>query len=388
MAYLWQYDGWPHLTYDENTYRNDIELVLVKAGELAGMQTGLSDDERFATLVNELSDETVNSFAIEGENLNQKLVRDSLIASLTARDPTQATGAYRRVADVMVDARDTSRPMTIERLNNWHEQLFQQDRFLDDVGKLRTSNEPMQVVTMKRGEVSEIHYEAPPSSYIPKEMTALVDWIKRTGPGGEDARAFQTPARAALVHLRFETIHPYSDGNGRIGRALADYVAAQNPILARAPFSMSRVIQNDKDSYYNALQSAQTNSVITASGEIDVTPFVGWFINTMDTAIDQSVEIAHHINRRNRYFERFSTQMNDRQIKALKDLFERGPARLDEGLSARRYRRTTGASRQTATRDLGDLVTKGALLPPTGAGPSTRYAVSMRGLAVTEKIIK
>jgi len=377
MEYLWQHDGWPHLTYDEHAYRSDIERVLMKAGELAGMQTGLSDDEQFTALVNELSDETVSSFAIEGENLNPKLIRDSLIASLTSRDRQQAAGAYRRVADVMIDARDTTQAMTVERLNNWHEQIFQQDRFLDDIGKLRTSTEPMQVVSMKRGEVTEIHYEAPPTSRVPQEMSALIDWIKRTGPRGEDAQAFQTPARAALVHLRFETIHPYSDGNGRIGRALADHVAAQNPILARAPFSMSRIIQSDKDAYYNALQSAQTNSITTSSGKIDLTPFVGWFVDTMESAIDQSADLARHLNQRNRYFDRFSIHMNERQIKALKDLFERGPARLDEGISARRYRRTTGASRQTASRDLSDLVTKGALRPSIGAGPSTRYPVNI-----------
>ena len=270
--------------------------------------------------------------------------------------------------------------MTVERLNGWHEQLFQRDRFVNDIGRLRTSTEPMQVVSTKRGEITNVHFEAPPSSRVPQEMSVLIDWIRRTGPGGEEAQTLQTPARAALVHLKFETIHPYSDGNGRIGRALADYVVAQNPILSRAPFSMSRVIQSDKDTYYSSLQSAQSNSLTNAEGKIDVTPFVGWFIKTMEQAIDQSANLARHINARNRYFEKYSAQLNERQLKALKDLFERGPARLDEGLSSRRYRRTTGASRQTASRDFSDLVKKGALLPPTGAGPSTRYAVNTHGL--------
>ena len=377
MPYLWQNDGWPHLIYDESAFHSEFERVLSKAGELAGMQTGLSDEERFTATINQLSEETVNSFAIEGENLDQQAIRASLTASLTARDQTRAAGSYRRIADVMIDARDVITPMTVERLNNWHRLLFQNNHFLDDIGQLRTSTDPMQVVTTKRGEVTEVHYETPPSSQLPQTMSALMEWIQQTGPKGTQAHSLQTPGRAALAHLKFETIHPYSDGNGRIGRALADYVAAQNPILARAPFSMSRVIQSDKTSYYNALQTAQFYEPHAAQNALDVTPFVSWFTETMNQAIDQSAEWAHHINRRNRYFEKFSGQLNARQEKALKELFERGPERLDQGLSSRRYRRTTDASRQTATRDLTDLVKKGALRPPTGAGPSTSYAVNL-----------
>lgn len=378
MAYLWQYDQWPHLIYDEIGLRSTTEQVLIKAGELAGMQFGISEEDRFAAIITELSDETVHSFAIEGEKLNQKMVRDSLVASITHRDRTQVSSTYRRVADVMLDARDISRPMTQERLNHWHQQLFQQDRFLNDIGQLRSNTEPMQVVSTKRGDISEIHYEAPPSSAVSREMSLLLTWIKNTGPDGPDARNYQTPGRAAIAHLWFETIHPYSDGNGRMGRALADFIAAQNPTFARAPFSMSRVIQSDKDAYYTALQSAQSNSVITRDNKIDVTPFVGWFIHTMGTAIDHSTQLAKHINHRNIYFYKFRGQLSARQEKALMDLFERGPERLADGLSSRRYRRSTATSRQTATRDLNDLVEKGALLAPTGAGPSTRYAIPLQ----------
>ena len=373
MKYIWQHNAWPNLTYDEGAFRIPVERVLSKAGELAGMQLGLSNDEQFTASVNELTDETIHSFAIEGEKLNPKLMRDSLIASLTTRDREQAAGAYSRVADMMIDARNTEQTMTLERLNHWHQQLFQNDRFLNDIGQLRTNKEPMQVVTTKRGEVAEIHYEAPPSSRIPQEMSNLLGWIEST----QSAESLQTPVRAALVHLRFETIHPYSDGNGRIGRALSDYIIAQNPILSRAPFSLSKIIQSNKNAYYDALQLAQSNNVITASGEIDVTPFVAWFIETMDQAIDESAHLARHINQRNRFFEHFQGQLNERQLKALQDLFERGPSRLQEGLSSRRYRRSTDASRQTATRDLKNLVEKGALLPATGLGPSTHYLVNL-----------
>lgn len=375
MDYAWQLENWPNLTYDESAFRADFERVLVKTGELAGMRVGLSDEDRFATFVNELSDETTNSFAIEGEDLDKRAMRDSLIASLLNRDRGAAGGGYRNVADVMIDARDTSRPMTVERLNGWHQLLFDRSRFLSDVGQLRS--EEMQVVTQKNFEVTEVHFAAPPPERMPAEMAGLMDWIARTSPEGPEAQRFQTPGRAALAHLRFETIHPYSDGNGRIGRALADFVMAQNETFSRAPFSMSRVIQADKNSYYDALMAAQAGTVPTRDGALDMTPFVGWFAKTMDQAIDHATVMALHINSRNRFFERFAGDLDDRQDQALRDLFERGPERLEEGLSARRYRRTTGVSRQTASRDLADLVEKGVLLPPTQGGRSTSYAVNV-----------
>ncbi len=375
MTYLWQHEQWPHLTYDETALRSSSERVLVKAGELAGMQVGLTGESRFDTMITELSDETVHSFAIEGEKLNPRMMRDSLIASMANRDRLQASAPYRRVADVMLDARDTLRPMSLERLNSWHQQLFQQDRFLEDVGQLRSNPETMQVVSTRRGIVNQVHYEAPPSKSVPEQMSALLKWIEHTAPDGPDDHLHHTPGRAALVHLRFETIHPYSDGNGRIGRALTDFIAAQNPTFSRAPFSMSRVIQSDKEAYYSALQSAQSNPITLRDNKIDVTPFVDWFMQTMESAIDYSASWALHINHRNVFFDKFRGQLNERQEKALRDLFEREPERLSAGLSSRRYRRSTDASRQTASRDLSDLVKKGALLAPIGAGPSTSYPI-------------
>ena len=209
MKYIWQYEAWPHLSYDEHAFRALIERLLSKAGELAGMQIGLSHEDQFAASVNELTDETIHSFAIEGEKLNPRLMRDSLIASLTTRDREQAASAYSRVADVMIDARNTSQAMTLERLNYWHQQLFQNDRFLNDIGQLRTSTEPMQVVTTQRGEVAEIYYEAPPSSRVPQEMSDLLSWVESahstglqtpcllyTSPSPRDQRGTRMPSSA------------------------------------------------------------------------------------------------------------------------------------------------------------------------------------------------
>ncbi len=375
MAYIWELSAWPHLAYDAAALETAFGQVSARAGELAGLRAGLSDSDRFDTFVKEVATEGVNSFAIEGEALDPRHMTQSLIASLRSRDRTAAAGSYPDVAAVMLDARDVSRPMTLTRLNDWHARLFRQDRFLKDVGRLRSTE--MQVVTMAQFEVREVHFEAPPPERLTVDMQSLMDWIERTGPDGREGELLATPGRAALAHLLFETIHPYSDGNGRIGRALADYVAAQNPIFLEAPFSLSRAIQENKNDYYEALAQAQTKSVDRA-GNFDVTRFVGWFAEAMTRAIELASRDASYIHRRNRFFGRYGESLNTRQEKALRRIFEEGPTRLAQGLSSKPYQRMTGASSATATRDLADLVKKGILAPTTQRGRATAYLLNLR----------
>ena len=382
--WIWQRPEWPNLTYDSSVLQGDFMRVVAKAGYLAGVRSSLSTEDRRSTLVDEVTAEIVNSYAIEGETLNPKSIRDSLQASLTARDNDigvrdhRSTDAYRNVADVMLDARDSARPMTIERMNGWHEVLFARDKYLDDVGALRTDGRgPMQVVTLDRnGEVSKVHYEAPPAEQLPVQMAKFTDWLAQTGPGGADADRMATSGRAALTHLWFETLHPYSDGNGRIGRALVDYVASQNPIYADAPFSLSRAIQADKSVYYDALSETQRELPVTQAGQLDATVFVGRFTGLIDQALDQSAVMAIHLNQRNRFFRGFGNQLNANQKTVLRELFARGPERTAEGISPRWYNRTADVSRQTASRDLTDLISKGVLTGPHGSGPATRYHIN------------
>ena len=382
--WIWQRPEWPNLTYDSSALQGDFLRVAAKAGYLAGVRSSLSAEDQRSTLVDEVTAEILNSYAIEGETLSPKSVRDSLQASLFMRDTDigarlhRGTDAYRNVADVMLDARNGARPMTVERMNGWHEMLFARDSHLDDVGTLRTDRRgPMQVVTVDRnGEISEVHYEAPPAEQLPVQMAKFTDWLAQTGPGGADADRLSTSGRAALTHLWFETLHPYSDGNGRIGRALVDYVASQNPVYADVPFSLSRAIQADKSIYYDALSETQRKLPVTQAGKLDATVFVAKFTGLIDQALDQSAIMAIHLNRRNRFFDGFGKQLNSNQANVLWELFARGPERTAEGISPRWYNRTADVSRQTASRDLTDLTSKGVLTGPHGSGPATRYHIS------------
>lgn len=371
-GYIWQRDEWPYIGYDATALQRLFEEVSGKAGELSGLRSSLSDDDQFDTYVREVSAETVHSFAIEGEPLDRGQMTDSVVASLLHRDRSAARGVYHNVAEVMLDARDTSRPMTIERMDRWHELLFRRDKALSEVGHLRT--EPIRVVTERNFTVSAVHFHGIDEDRVQKEMQALMQWIAETGPKGNKNWQHATPGRAALGHLRFETIHPYADGNGRIGRALADFIAAENPIFERAPFSLSRVIEEDKKAYYDALGAAQKTKA-TSKGEIDVTPFVEWFSEAMARGLDLAAVEARHIIGRNQFFDRHAGILNDRQEKALRMVFEGGPERLQQGLSSKPYQKITGASIATATRDLRDLADKGVLRKLDAGGRSTAFEV-------------
>lgn len=369
IGYIWERSEWPNIGYDAAALQQLFEEVSGKAGELSGLRSGLSDAERFDTYVREVSAETVHSFAIEGEPLDRGQMTDSVVASLRHRDRNAARGVYHNVAKVMLDAREIAEPMTIERMNKWHSLLFSRDRSLNEIGHLRT--EPIRVVTERNFKVTAVHFHGVDEQRVQKEMQALMDWLRATGPNGSEASKYATPGRAALGHLRFETIHPYADGNGRIGRALADFIASENPIFERAPFSLSRVIETDKKAYYEALGHAQRAFKIR-DGAIDVTPFVEWFGEAMSQGLDLAAEEARHIITRNRFFDRHAGVLNERQEKALMTVFEGGAERLIQGLSSKPYQKMTGASIATATRDLRDLTDKG-ILRKLGKGRGTAF---------------
>lgn len=373
--YAWQTKAWPNLVYDAKAVQGDFERVTAKAGELAGLRASLRGMDGANTYVNEVVDEAVSSFAIEGEQIDKGRMTQSVMLSLLNRDAKDAAKGYRNVAEVMLEARDPSVPLTAARLNDWHRKMFEGDRFMKDIGQLRSDE--MQVVTMKNMEVRAVHFEAPPPERLPKEMKSFVAWLDKTGPTGKDTDRLPTPARAAIAHLRFETIHPYSDGNGRIGRAIADHVTSQSPTYVRAPFSLSRVIQTEKKDYYDALQSGQ-GAKPNENGEIDVTKFVKWFSNAMERGIERARDEARFIVARNRFFDDHGDALNERQDKVLRRVFEEGPERLAQGLSAKPYQRMAGTSSASATRDLADLAAKGILIPKEAGGRSTGFTVNVK----------
>jgi Fic family protein len=260
--------------------------------------------------------------------------------------------------------RSFATPLSDEMLFAWHEMLVRGRRDLEDFGRYRTRDEPMQVVS---GSVYDpkIHFEAPPSSRVQSEMTGFVRWFNRTGPQGRDPLPALT--RSGIAHLYFECIHPFEDGNGRIGRALAEKSLSQSlgqPTLV----ALSTTILSRRKSYYLALEAANQHN--------EVTGWLAWFAGACIEAQMRTTALVESLIDKTKLFDRLRGQLNPRQEKALLRMFREGPEGFAGGLSAGKFVTVTGASPATATRDLTDLVEKRALTR-TGEGKGTRYQLGV-----------
>ena len=255
-----------------------------------------------------------------------------------------------------------SAPLSETMLFEWHRSLMKGRRDLIEVGMYRTSAEPMQVVSGAI-DASKVHFEAPPSNEVPFEMDGFIEWFNRTAPGS--AEPLPALTRAGAAHLYFESIHPFEDGNGRIGRAIAEKSLAQNlgqPTL----IALATTILARRASYYAALEAANKRN--------EITNWLTWFAGATIEAQRRTLALIEFLIAKTRLFDRLSGQLNERQKKALLGMFEEGPEGFRGGLSAGKYSTITGASPATATRDLGDLTEKGALVRK-GEKKGRRYAL-------------
>jgi Fic family protein len=310
--------------------------------------------------------EAMKTSAIEGELLSRRDLMSSIRNNLgmggeTPTGDKRAEGA----AALMVDVRNSfEAPISEEKLFAWHQMIMAGSRRIA-VGQWRTHAEPMQVVSGPVGK-EQVHFEAPPSSSVPGEMKRFIEWFNETGPDGKKAMK-KAAVRSAVAHLYFESIHPFQDGNGRIGRALSEKALSQG--LGRpALLSLSRAIEANRKHYYQALQQGQQSN--------EITPWVTWFVGVTLEAQIQAEEQIDFTLKKTKLFDRFRDQLNERQLSILRRMLEEGPQGFEGGMSAKKYISMTGASKATATRDLQDLADKGVFVP-FGGGRSTRYKVKV-----------
>ena len=270
--------------------------------------------------------------------------------------------------DMMDDAvKRCHDPLTHERLGAWHAAVFPtgySGMTKIRVGGYSEHGEPLQIVSGRVGR-EKVHCEAPPSARVPGKMDRLLQWFN-------DGTEPDTLARAALAHLWFETIHPFEDGNGRLGRVLVDLLLARDSGETSRLFRMSQRLLDFRLDYYANLERAQ-------HGGADVTVWVCWFVEQMQAACEVASTAVDHTLVRARFWLDNGTQaLSERQRKVVNLLLDAGPGGFDGGMSTRKYENFTGTSRATASRELIDLEVKG-MLQQVGGGRSTRYYVNLPG---------
>ncbi len=362
----WQQKDWPHFSFDAGKITHLEHQFLHQAGIFTGVIKHINEEDKKALTVQIICEEALKTSEIEGEILNRESVQSSIRRNFgLSTDSRKIPPAEQGISEMMLDVfHHFDRPLSDQLLFSWHTMLMQGRRDLKEVGRYRTTEEAMQVVSGPI-HVPKVHFEAPPSKTLPDEMKRFIAWFNQT------ARAGKTPftplLRAGIAHLYFESIHPFEDGNGRIGRAICEKSLSQSlnqPTL----ISLSPVINGNKKDYYAWLEKSNQHNEITG--------WLVYFAETILQAQELTQKLLDLLITKTKFLDGFKKELNARQEKVILRMFREEPAGFKGGLSARNYIAITETSPATATRDLQHLVQIGALIS-TGSLKGTRYHLNL-----------
>jgi Fic family protein len=377
-TYIWQSPDWPRLFCDMNT----LLPVLTKArgvqGQLYGLLASLNLLDQADAQLEGWVNEAQSTALIEAQVLQLHSVRASVARRLgLSGTPNRQDTATEGMLDILESALAHSqqdRALTHTVLDSWHASLFPMGRSgirSIAVGKYRSHVEAMQIVTPSLSGKDVVHFQAPPSSEVPTQMQELIAWFNKSGTAAWPTDGL---VKAAIAHLWFETIHPYEDGNGRIGRALSELAIFQDwkvtcsDTNVRRFFSLSQQLWLDRKGYYEQLQLA------TGHEQLDITPWVRWFVGCITLAMEAAITHVAMAVEKNRFWQAVmlaQPNLNASQRKVLNKLYDT-PEGFKNGLSTELYSSIASCSRATAYRDLTQLLAAG-LLAQSGVGRGTRY---------------
>ena len=379
---IWQQKGWPNFTVTSPA----VDTALLQArkwqGEVIGRAAAVVLTQSGSVLQEVMTQEVIATAAIEGEmlDLDPASVRSSILRQLGHLQTTDAAPRSRHVDGLVEVIQDATlgfkQLLTEDRLLRWQSALFPGGTSgirRIAVGRYRDHSDLMQIVSGQPGKET-IHYTAPPSAQVPFEMQAFLAWFAEMTPSAP-AHPLDGITRAAIAHLWFESIHPFEDGNGRIGRAIMDMALAQDLGETRRLYSLSSQLMQHRKGYYDALHQAQ-------HGSLDVSDWVLWFTQQFSLACQATSALIDRALEKSTFWQTHSaTSLNERQRKVIQRLLDDGDSVFLGGLNADKYMKMTSTSKATATRDLADLV-KNGLLRSTGQGKAVRYYVAAAGWAV------
>lgn len=362
MKWNWQQADWPHFTYDQALYTQYEERFLLQSGQILGAFKHLPDEQKSDIHIELIAEESFLTSKIEGEYLDRNSIQSSLRQQFGLQEgrvsqDLREQGVSKMLTDVY---RSHGKGLTHDLLDQWHGLLF--EKIMDQAGAYRTHSEPIQVVSGALHQ-PKVHFEAPPSKVVQSEMNAFINWFNQA----HQTKQFRPLTIAAISHLWFESIHPYPDGNGRIGRALVEYSLSRS-LGTPAIISLSTSIEKKRKNYYDALEKSNKHNSID--------DWLSYFIPTLLDAQAESLKTVDFVIQKAQFYDRFRGQLNERQAKVIARIFKEGLEGFKGGLSAGNYLKITQTSVATATRDLSNLVTKGAFTR-TGERKSTRYKLNL-----------
>lgn len=364
-TYIHERPEWPKFTWNHEELAKPLAAVWQRQGRLVGRMQSLGFSLQEEAVLQTLTEDVLKSSEIEGEVLDKDQVRSSIARHLGIE--AGALGKSDRnvegVVEMMLDATQKyGEPLTAERLFGWHASLFPTGRSglqKISVGAWRDdSTGPMQVVSKVYSDHPRVHYEAPKAGRLDAEMKSFLAWFE-----GKDE--LDLLVKAALAHLWFVTIHPFDDGNGRIARAIADMSLARSEKSTQRFYSMSAQIRLERNAYYDILEETQ-------KGELDVTPWLKWFLACLDRAVEGAEKILKTVLDKAEFWKTHaSIKINERQQDIINRLLDGFVGKL----TSSKYAAIEKCSPDTALRDIGELIEAGILKKDEGGGRSTSYSL-------------
>jgi Fic family protein len=346
-----------------------ISDIVIKFSELSGEMNGILQGMDIAEQQEEeirfMISEAVTTSGIEGEFISRQDVMSSIKnhLGLNAKPEYVKDRRAGAISELLVAVRSSyNKRLTETDIKLWHRILFESNRGIR-AGKWRIGKAPMQVVSGAVGR-EMVHYEAPPSVRVSQEMKKFVEWYNdyKTNANATDALV-----KTAVAHLYFESIHPFEDGNGRIGRAIAEKCLAQSlnkPVL----LSLSSVIEKNRKQYYAALKDAQSS--------LEITGWLVYFADVILLAQTEAVKTVGFALQKTKFFDKYKSELNTREHKVVKKMLDADYKGFIGGMTAKKYMAIAKTSKATATRDLQHLSEIGAL-SAQGDGRSTHYELTV-----------
>ncbi len=361
-VFIHQSDEWPRFTWRAEQVISLLGEARNLQGRLLGRMESLGFDLRNEATLEALTLDVLKSTEIEGEFLDPAQVRSSIARKLGLElaGSVESDRNVDGMVDMMLDAvQHSSEPLTAERLFNWHAALFPTGRSgmvkITVAGWRTDSTGPMQVVSGAMGR-EKVHFRAPDSPLIEREMERFLAWFN-------SADDTDPVLRAAVAHLWFVTIHPFDDGNGRITRALTDLLLTRSDGSPQRFYSMSAQIRKERKQYYEILEKTQR-------GGLDITEWVQWFLSCLIRAMNSTDSLLTRVLFKADFWNRYAgTALNDRQRKLLNRILDG----FEGKLTSSKWAKIAKCSKDSAIRDINDLVSKGILRKEVAGGRSTSY---------------
>jgi len=363
--YNWQTENWAEFIYNEETISNKALKFAELLGEIFGVFKTFNSAKQQNEILDIMISEAVKTSEIEGEMLSKEDVRSSFLKKLGLTSSIKNIKDKRseNIAFLMWEVRTRfQEKLTEKMIKNWHAILFSNSKYIN-AGMYRKGEEAMQIVSGAWGK-EKVHYEAPPAAKVPHEMKNFVQWYNKFKTNGNIPKII---IKTAIAHLYFETIHPFEDGNGRIGRALVEKCLSES-IGKQIIMSISQAIEKNKNKYYAELKKVQKT--------LKINSWLLYFSQLLIDAQQNALEILDFSVKKTQFFDKYKKVMNNRQTKIINKMLEAGKDGFEGGMTAKKYISIAKTTKATATRDLQELVENGILLQNL-AGRSTSYILNL-----------